>query len=142
MAAGYLSAIAEQIPQAQRVVDKFHLMQYAYEVPLAVRSKIQKELREKLSDGKEKTGEDKLILSELELLQHCRYRLSQAPEKWSETGREQMAEVFEKYPKLKQAYDLVQDLKKWYDKSRCRLSKLQIKNDLSDWYKSVINSEI
>jgi transposase len=142
MAAGYLSAILEQIPHVQRVIDKFHLMQYAYDVPLAVRTKIQKELREELSEGKAKNDEDKLILKELELLKHCRYRLTQSPEKWSEAGAGLMAEVFEKYPKLKQAYDLVQDLKKWYDKSRCKLDKNKIKNDLYHWYKAIKNSGI
>lgn len=142
MATGYLSAVSEIIPQAKRVIDKFHLMQYAYDVPLAVRTKIQKELREKLSDKKGKTEEDKLILNELELLQHCRYRLTQSPDKCSEASAELMAEIFAKYPQLKQAYDLVQDLKKWYDKSRCRLDKIQIKNDLYDWYKKAQNSGI
>jgi transposase len=53
-----------------------------------------------------------------------------------------MSEVFSNYPKLKQAYDLVQDLKKWYDRSRCKLEKTQIKNDLNNWYKAVKISEI
>ncbi|GHT20200.1 hypothetical protein FACS189429_8350 [Bacteroidia bacterium] len=65
------------------------------------------------------------------------YDMRESPEKWSEAGAEQMAEVFEKYPKLKLAYDLVQELKKCYDRSRCKLDKTQIKNDLYEWYKKV-----
>jgi transposase len=46
------------MPYAQKVVDKFHVMQYVYDAVLDVRSRLKKELAEKLSKGKEKSEED------------------------------------------------------------------------------------
>jgi transposase len=54
MEAGYLLAVSEQIPQAQRVIDKFHLMKYACDVPLSIKNAIRNNLRSKLSKGKKK----------------------------------------------------------------------------------------
>jgi transposase len=42
MAAGYLQVCAEQLPGAKVVIDKFHVMQYAYDTVLEVRTRIKK----------------------------------------------------------------------------------------------------
>jgi transposase len=55
---------------------------------------------------------------------------------------ELMSEIFEKYPTIKQAYDLVQDLKRWYHKSRCQIFKEEIKYDLHKWYIKVLSTGI
>jgi len=80
MSPTYLKLCHEQMPYAQKVIDKFHVMQYVYDAVLDVRSRVKKELAEKLSKGKEKTEEDKIILYEIEQLKHCRYRLTQSPD--------------------------------------------------------------
>ena len=75
MSPAYLKLYREQMPHAQTVVDKFHVMSYLYDVVLDVRSRVKKELTEKLTKGKEKTDQDREILYQLELLRRCRYRL-------------------------------------------------------------------
>ena len=142
MSPTYLKLCREQMPYAQKVIDKFHVMQYVYDAVLDVRSRIKKELAEKLSKGKDKTEKDKAILYEIEQLKHCRYRLTQSPDKWSEAGKELMNHVFAKHEKLKTAYQISQDFKKWYDKSNCRLDKTKIKEDLYKWYHSIKNADI
>jgi transposase len=142
MSPTYLKLCSEQMPYAQKVVDKFHVMQYVYDAVLDVRPRIKKELAEKLSKGKEKTTEDKTILDEIEQLKHCRYRLTQSPDKWSEAGSKLMNCVFEKHQDLKTAYQISQNFKKWYDISNCRLDKTKIKEDLNKWYYSIKNEGI
>ena len=142
MSPTYLKLCHEQMPYAQKVVDKFHVMQYVYDAVLDVRSRIKKELGEKLSKGKEKTKEDKAILYEIEQLKHCRYRLTQSPHKWSEAGKELMNRIFENHEELKTAYLISQNFKKWHDISNCRLSKTEIKDDLYKWYHSIKNAAI
>jgi transposase len=142
MSPTYLKLCHERMPYAQKVVDKFHVMQYVYDAVLDVRSRIKKELAEKLSKGKEKTQEDKTLLYEIEQLKHCRYRLTQSPDKWSEAGKELMNRVFENHEELKTAYQISQNFKKWYDKSNCRLDKTKIKEDLHQWYYSIKNAGI
>jgi len=142
MSPTYLKLCQEQMPYAQKVVDKFHVMQYVYDAVLDVRSRIKKELAEKLSKGKEKTEEDKAILCEIEQLKHCRYRLTQSSNKWSEAGKELMNRIFENHEELKTAYQISQNFKKWYDISNCRLSKTEIKDDLHKWYYSIKDAGI
>jgi len=66
MSPTYLKLCHEQMPYAQKVVDKFHVIQYVYDPLLDIRSRIKKELAEKLSKSKEKIKEDKAIL-----YRHC-----------------------------------------------------------------------
>jgi transposase len=142
MSATYLKLCREQMPNAEMVVDKFHVMQYVYDAVLQVRSRIKKELADLLTKGKEKTQEDKNILYQIELLNRCRYRLVQSPDKWSETGKEMMKQLFTKHKELKMIYDLSQDLKKWYAKENCCKDKILLKNELYHWYKRVNETEL
>jgi len=142
MSPTYLKLCHQQMPYAKKVVDKFHVMQYVYDAVLEVRSRIKKELAEKLSNGKEKTQQDKNLLCEIEQLKHCRYRLTQSPDKWSHAGSELMNRVFENHQELKTAYQISQNFKKWYDISNCRLDKSKIKDDLYQWYNIIKNTDI
>ncbi|KAA6336351.1 hypothetical protein EZS27_015479 [termite gut metagenome] len=81
MSPTYLKVCRKKLLQAQRVIDKFHIMQYVYEPVAQVRQRIQKGLREKLSKGKQKMKKDKEILSDWENLRHCRHLLSQSAQK-------------------------------------------------------------
>lgn len=142
MAAGYLQVCAEQLPGTKVVIDKFHVMQYAYDAVLDVRTRIKKELTALLSKGKAKTQEDRLILARLDLLKHCRYRLTQPSEKWSEAGKELMGQVFANHAQLKAAYELGQSFRQWYGIHNCHKQRAQIVEELHQWYWRVKDSEI
>jgi transposase len=134
MAAGYLNVCSEELPRAKVVIDKFHVMQYVYDAVLDVRTRIKKELSAELTKGKTKTEQDKEILRKLDTLKHCRYRLTQSPEKWSNAGKEVMHQVFDNHNELSQAYNLTQDFKKWYDISNRFKSRETITHELYQWY--------
>jgi hypothetical protein len=138
----YLKLCNEQLPCAKIVIDKFHVMRYVYDAVLAVRLKIKKELAEQLTKGKKKTKEDKVILHEISLLNRCIRKLTQSPDKWSETTKELIIQLFSKYKLLKQAYDLSQDFKKWYDIRNYEFDKTKIRDKLWKWYYEVQASEI
>jgi transposase len=142
MSPTYLKACEEKLPQAQVVIDKFHVMQYVYDAVEEVRLRIKKELKKRLSPGKKKTEEDKRILFDMEQLTHCRHRLSQSPEKWSEAGKELIYKLFEKYPQLKTAYQLSQKFKRWYDIANSSKLRMYIERDLQNWYYSVEDAKI
>ena len=140
MSATYLQVCNEQFPQAKIVIDKFHVMQYVYDAVLDVRTGIKKELSSLLSKGKAKTLDDRDILAKLDLLKHCRYRLTQSSEKWSSSGKEVMEQVFEIHPKLETAYRLAQSFKLWYDINNRFKPKTQIIECLHKWYWEVKES--
>lgn len=134
MAAGYLKVCSNELPHAKAVVDKFHVIQYVYDAVLDVRTRIKKELSGQLTTGNEKTGQDNEILGKLDLLKHCRYRLTQSPKKWGETGKELMCAVFENHSELSEAYLLTQKFKNWYDISNRIKAKSLIIQELHEWY--------
>ena len=142
MAAGYLKVCNEQLPDADIVIDKFHVMQYVYDAVLEVRTRIKKELSAKLSKGKHKTLEDKEMLFQLDLLKHSRYRLTQSPEKWNEAAKEVMELVFAQHPQLEKAYKLAQYFKQWYHINNCIKSKSQNIVGLHRWYSAAKESDI
>ena len=142
MAAGYLNVCSNELPQADVVIDKFHVMQYVYDAVLDVRTRIKKELSSRLTKGKEKTEQDNEILRRLDLLKHSRYRLTQSPDKWSEAGIELMCQIFENHRELSEAYLLTQKFKKWYDISNRTKAKSLIIQDLHEWYLETKKSKL
>lgn len=142
MVSGYLKVCAEELPKAQVVIDKFHVLQYVYDSVLDVRSNIKKELSGNLSKGKIKTEQDKEILQKSDVLKHCRYRLTQSPDKWSEAGREAMYDVFRTHKQLEKVYLLSQNFKKWYARENCVKLKAEIESELHRWYREVKQADI
>lgn len=142
MSPTYISAIKEQMPWAQIVIDKFHVMQYVYAAVSDVRIRIKNELTSSLSKGKEKTAFDKEILIKLEQLRRNRYRLLQSPYKWSAEGKEAMINLFKNHEELKEAYVLSQSFKNWYeynDRKKTRIDKI---TSLHSWYEEIKKSKI
>ncbi|GHV22066.1 hypothetical protein FACS189428_3530 [Clostridia bacterium] len=142
MSPTYLKVCREVLPSAQVVVDKFHVMQYVYGAVEEVRLRIKKTLMTKLSKGKTKTVQDQEIMFDLEQLRHCRHRLSQPTNQWSETGEERINYLFRKYPELKVAYNLGQDFRNWYDIGNATKHKIFIERNLRDWYYQVEDTKI
>lgn len=142
MAAGYLNVCSQEMPRAKVVIDKFHVIQYVYDAVLDVRTRIKKELSEQLTKGKEKTEQDNEILRKLDVLKHCRYRLTQSSDKWSEAGIEIMKQVFENHSQLSEAYQLAQNFKQWYNISNRIKGTTIIVNELYNWYLTVKQSEL
>lgn len=56
--------------------------------------------------------------TETELLTRSRYALMVSPDKWSETQKERIELVFERYPDLKEAYSIVHSLRMIFSNSK------------------------
>ena len=109
-----------------------------------VRNRIKKQVEKSLPKRKDikSSSEDEVILTDLELLQRTRYLLNQSPDKWNDYQKEMMEKLFEKYVELKNAYELAQSFKSWYDinnKSKNRIIQEQL---LYHWYEKVENTAI
>ena len=70
-----------------------------------------------------------------ELLKRCRYALTQTPDKWSEKQKERMKLVFTLYPRIKEAYDIVNRLRAIFRSTT--LDKESARQKLHGWYKEV-----
>jgi transposase len=138
MDAVYLKVGEEILPHATKVVDKYHVIKYVYDALLDVLSDEKKQLKEQLSDGKEKTENDYIILDKLAVLKRCRHMLLQSIEKWSDRTKEIMKNTFEISEVLETAYFLVQSFKKWYGYDDNASVDIILKDgNLQQWYKKV-----
>lgn len=71
----------------------------------------------------------------VELLTRSKYALTQTHDKWSERQQARMRLLFEMYPKLKEAYDIVNNLRAIFRSKN--LTKDTARTKLQEWYKTV-----
>jgi transposase len=141
MAASYLKFIRENIPQSTTVVDKFHVMKYVYDAVQQVRMEVRRSIFEQMPKG-QRRKQDEGLLSDLEQLKKSKVPLSRSKDLWSEEQDELMQNLFLKYPKLEQAYKLVQEFKVWYSKDNSKKGYLRINKELNQWLEKLEKSTI
>lgn len=71
----------------------------------------------------------------IELLTRTKNSLTQSPEKWSEKQKERMTLLFDKYPKIKDSYRLVNQLRSIFRSKT--LDKVSAKTKFEEWYRAV-----
>jgi transposase len=141
MAASYLKFIRENIPQSTTVVDKFHVMKYVYDAVQQVRMEVRRSIFEQMPKG-QRRKQDEGLLSDLEQLKKSKVPLSRSKDLWSKEQDELMQNLFLKYPKLEQAYKLVQEFKVWYSKDNSKKGYLRINKELNQWLEKLEKSTI
>ena len=73
----------------------------------------------------------------IELLTRSRYALTQSRDKWSVKQTKRMNLLFEQYPKIKEAYDIVNKLRSIFRNKN--LTKETAGKKLYEWYKCVVD---
>jgi len=133
MSASYALVAENKMPFANQVIDKFHVLKYVYEAVSEVRNKIRKKIAASLSKGKKKSEEDKQKLSDIEQLRRVRHAITQSSEKWNTKMQNTVIQVFNKFPELKKAYLISQNLKRWYDYGNRSMTSIEITRNLDKW---------
>lgn len=103
---------SEKFPDAAIVVDKFHVIKHILEAINFVRL----EIKHQLKQNKDLTVINPNGLSNIQMIDKSRYLLYKM---WSELEPDQkllLENLFAKYPELQKAYELVQQIREWYDK--------------------------
>ncbi|MDQ5928956.1 MAG: transposase [Bacteroidota bacterium] len=158
-------SIADQFfPNAIQVADKYHIIAYATDAVQDLRTKYRQEnaSRERklqaqhLIKYKEyklkltaKTTENLIKVSKIwhpeklrngetiaEILARSRYLLFKKPEKWNDYQRSRSEILFEKFPLLKEAFELINDFRNWYEPNEIKDSNwnyLTAETQLMHW---------
>jgi transposase len=71
----------------------------------------------------------------LQLLARSRYLLFKMPNRWNENQQQRAQALFEYCPQLKQVYEIVVQLRHWYNASNIGKPKATIVRQLNKWYK-------
>jgi transposase len=135
--------VEHSFPQAQMVIDRFHVQGLAFDAIQQIRiahrwDAINKEAneREKAQIENKKYQPSRLENGDTvkQLLARSRYLLFKSPNKWSESQKLRAKLLFELYPDIQQAYSLTHSLRMIYNKNThkdcARLS-------LAKWYNKV-----
>jgi len=146
MAPNMVKIITCSFPNAVRVTDRFHVQQLAFDAVQEIRIKYRWEaIDEENRQIQEAKEQNKTYKPEelsngdtpKQLLARSRYLLFKCSSKWT-TSQEQRAEIlFEKYPTLKNAYELAMKLGHIFEKT---LDKGIAFTRLAQWYEKVEKS--
>ena len=112
-------------PNAEKVVDRFHVQKLVTECMQAIRiTERQKILTTKREAKKAGTSFRETPYENgdtpRQLLARSRYLLFKPSRSWTETQKQRAAILFREYPDLQTAYELTQQLKTLYDKQMTR----------------------
>ena len=148
MAANMQLAIKRCFVNAHWVIDRFHVQKLAYDAVQEVRIKYRWEALDQenvaiASARKEKRNYEPEILSNgdtlKQLLARSRYLLFKHHSKWTQVQKHRAELLFERYPLIKQAYNLSVNLGEIF--KRCK-SKEQAFKHLAIWHNQVEDCQI
>lgn len=143
MAANMGLAVRRCFPQAHLVIDRFHVQQLAFEAVQELRIKYRWQALEQENELMALAKINKVpfspeVLSNgdtlKQLLVRSRYLLFKHQSKWTSSQQQRAALVFERYPLLKQAYDLSAKLGHIF---KVCTSKEQAFKRLALWYNDI-----
>jgi transposase len=133
-----ISICRETMPNANIVIDKFHVIKHVLDALMSVRLDIKKSIKIKaIPNEKNPNG-----WTDLELLEKTRYLLYKHRSELEPEQEEMLNLVFQKYSTLETAYELTCDIRLWYNKSNIGKSKLYLENQLEKWQDNVMHSKI
>jgi transposase len=145
--AGSMTMIAKRcFSQATRVTDRFHVQRLAVEALQELRIKHRWEALDAENDAIEQaTVTQTEYVAEVlsngdtvkQLLARSRYALYKKPNTWTENQKERAHLVFERFPDLKKAYDLAQELSNIFTNTTEKIYGL---TRLAKWHEKVRQS--
>lgn len=148
MAANMAAAIRHCFPSARRVVDRFHVQKLALdalqELRIAYRwQAIEQENRQIKDARKKKVRYVPEVLYNgdtlKQLLARSRYVLYKSANYWTASQKQRADLLFEKYPMLRKAYDLCQELRNVFNQSHDK--RIAFKR-LAIWHNKIEDSGI
>lgn len=134
----YKKLCKEVFTNAKLTVDKFHVIKQILEILQLMRLKLKNELK--------KNNENQIInnlgWTKVELLEKSKYILYKSKITWGMDERLVAMELFRHLPQLETAYNLVEEIREWYDKKNIGKPRWWLKKQLGDWMQSTEKSGI
>lgn len=130
-------------PNAMLTNDKFHVISIVIDSLQAVRIRLKSKEIAKLPKKKkgqnenQESEQEKLIETKIEMLTRCRYLLFKRSINWKPWQALRAKQIFELFPELHKAYQLVEQLRDWYNKKNVGKTWLSIENKLLQWIEDV-----
>lgn len=141
MSPSYKKFSRQAFPNAELVIDKFHVIKHLMDALQQVRKQLKTQCliseATLILPGKKQT-----VWTDVELLERSRYIVCKMQSEWNEDEKQMMAHLFDNYTALKQAYDLTQKLRQWYHRKNIGRPTDFIERDLDNWCDDVLQSKL
>lgn len=146
MSPSYKKFCKEMFPNTQLVIDKFHVIKHLMDALQQVRKQLKthcliKNATTSNQISASNTGDEK-IWTDIELLERSRYILFKMEVDWDADDKEIVTPLFEKFPILKTAYYLTQQLRNWYNGKNIGKHINLLEKELYHWCDEVNQSKI
>jgi transposase len=125
----YKKMCVEIFPKATLSVDKFHVIKQVLDVLQTLRIEAKSESKKESSQVK--VGS--YGWTKIELLEKSRYILYKKSEDLSDDERIVARLLFEHFPTIKKAYDLIEEFRNWYSKANKHHPRWYLEKTLGDW---------
>lgn len=133
----------ETFPNAQLVVDKFHVVKHVMDALQQVRRELKIQcVNQKKKSGKRTSADAENKWTEIEMLERSRYMLLKKEDEWEQTEKETMKHLFANYPTLEKAYELSQKIRQWYGAKNIGTPTIVLEKELYNWYDQVDESNL
>ena len=139
--------IRSVFPNAQRVIDRFHIQKLACDALQEMRIKHRWDAIQQANNDMENAKLDGTAYipfrfsngdTRKELLIRSRYLLFKSSEKWSDKQKERASILFQEYPDIKKAYSLCHSLRMIFTKNH---TKETARLAMAKWYNQVAEAE-
>lgn len=143
----YESFCAQNMPNAVRTADKFHVIKHTLDAVQAIRIRLkQQELAKLPKDKKQRKGFKPELLAngetKTEMLARSRYLLFKTPGQWT-GGQEKRGQLlFQTYPELEKAHKLQLHIRQWYRPDNVGKPEWLMEKKLREWYEKVEDENI
>lgn len=121
--------IKQTMPNAEIIVDKFHVMKHVVDAVNTVRLDIKKELKAEKVMNRENPNN----WTDIEFLEKAKYWLIMNPAKLQLDNSTLLKKLLEKYPLLKESYTLINEIRTWYDKKNIGKSRIKLEQEMERW---------
>jgi transposase len=148
MAESMENIVHYSFPNATHVTDRFHVQQLVSEATQEIRINLRKEaIREENEQIKLAKSQNQRYRSEVfengdtkkQLLARSRYLLFKSQSKWNDQQQKRSVVLFQKYPELKNAYELSMMFRNCYESNH---SIAEAKESFDKWYLKVAEKNI
>jgi transposase len=138
--------VKKAFPTAVQVIDRFHVQQLATEALQEIRIKYRWQAMDAENEAIEQAKQNKKTYNPeilqngdtlKQLLARSRYALYKSKDDWSESQKQRIEILFEKYPDIKSAYDLTRALSDIYTHTKIKIYAF---TRLAKWHEMVDKS--
>lgn len=130
--------ISQYMPNATNTIDKYHVVKQIIDALNGERLKIKREIRQ----SNEVNIDNPNGWTDLEFLEKCRYWLYIRKSEQTQEQREYLEKLYQKFPTIKQATDLTEEIRNWYDSKNIGTPDWLLEKQLDRWIVKIEQSSL